>query len=911
MTVALQSLAGAMATTTVRVSYSIPLRPAGDDNQAASAAGHRLSVNALCIDQDAQTLYSAGRDGAVLAWDAKTHANRYVLNGHSDWVNDIKLAVDNTCLLSASSDRSVKLWRLPTGENDDTFAAHMQPTTLGYHNDYVKCLAYASATKVVASGGLDTRIALWDLHTLQNTWNNTSTGTTPQYIYATNKDHNKDPKCSIYALAATPDGSTLVSGSPDKLIRIWDPRTRRRVGQLVGHTDYVRAVLVSDDGRTVLSASSDATIKLWSLTTNRCMSMYTYHNDSVWALFSKHPDLHVFYAGSKDGMVSKMDVRQPASWSSSAQPSSTFTDDQVASPTTTTSNSLFLCHQPRAICSIAAGTPASGSSTAYVWTACAGESSLSRWKDLAIGTAGQTNGVTASGEHSPSEEPWEEWHDFDQDVNGGAALGDPVLPTAAVQWHQPDATIQGQHGLVRHSLLSNKRMVLSRDTNNCVDLWDIVRCCKVKSFGQRDFDDVLKEVNVHEFGVDWCTVDTKIGMLSVQLQEHRCFDSEMYFDESGVSGLNYVQDARVNIGKWVLTSLFYPFREACYERDQAQLPPQSPDVASSSPSLASLGDANESTQQTAAALTVDTAAAQQEAMKPDTDAPPMSAPPAPSGSANGNAEPARARSLSTSSGTAEAKGGRGLRHHFRKFSMRRRSRTNSDEQSMRSDHSDEGIEIPTAPVPSVPGATASTAAATLATGAAADTASTVTEQRVTTMPPALTPIVLFKNIRVSLSAQFAEASSLTDLYNGSIADTVQDVAQLESVAPDWLLNFVLLDRAPTKEPVKIGFQLVAYPGSNLADLPNGNNRLSSNRMIRLRKLLTYVAEKAHIEPPSPAEKDAPPVPVEQYLEFVVNDRPVSHLSTLGTVRTYVWKGSGELIMHYRRPAAAVTAEAKP
>lgn len=60
-------------------------------------------------------------------------------------------------VLSASSDTTVKVW-------DSTRSFCM--STLRTHKDYVKALAYASCRELVASGGLDRQIFLWDVKTL-------------------------------------------------------------------------------------------------------------------------------------------------------------------------------------------------------------------------------------------------------------------------------------------------------------------------------------------------------------------------------------------------------------------------------------------------------------------------------------------------------------------------------------------------------------------------------------------------------------------------------------------------------------------------------------------------------------------------------------------------------------------------
>lgn len=59
------------------------------------------------------------------------------------------------------------------------------------------------------------------------------------------------PPASIYSIAATPSGSLLAAGTPERVIRVWDPRSRRQVARLGGHTDNVRGVLLGEDGKWV------------------------------------------------------------------------------------------------------------------------------------------------------------------------------------------------------------------------------------------------------------------------------------------------------------------------------------------------------------------------------------------------------------------------------------------------------------------------------------------------------------------------------------------------------------------------------------------------------------------------------------------------------------------------------------
>ncbi len=70
---------------------------------------------------------------------------------------------------------------------------------------------------------------------------------------------------TVLAVAFSPDGKQIVSGSYDKTIRIWDATTGETVaGPLEGHTEGVHSVAYSPDGKHIVSGSYDKTIRIWN-----------------------------------------------------------------------------------------------------------------------------------------------------------------------------------------------------------------------------------------------------------------------------------------------------------------------------------------------------------------------------------------------------------------------------------------------------------------------------------------------------------------------------------------------------------------------------------------------------------------------------------------------------------------------
>ncbi|GAA5976777.1 hypothetical protein JCM11641_000868 [Rhodosporidiobolus odoratus] len=215
---------------------------------------------------------------------------RSCIQSHTDWVNDIVLTNHNRTLVSASSDSLVLAWNPHSSDQHD----QVTPTTIGRHGDYVRCLASPKNGRWVASGGFDRKVKLWDMGEGRS-------GSDAMLELPS-------PPGSVYSLGTTPSGSLVAAGTPERVVRIWDTRSRKQVSRLGGHTDNVRAVLLSDDGRWVLSASSDSTVKLFSLAAQKALHTFSHHSTAVWSLFSQHPNLEVFYSGDRVGNVCKIDL---------------------------------------------------------------------------------------------------------------------------------------------------------------------------------------------------------------------------------------------------------------------------------------------------------------------------------------------------------------------------------------------------------------------------------------------------------------------------------------------------------------------------------------------------------------------------------------------------------------------------
>lgn len=297
------------------------------DDLKDSRVGHCFGVNALQVSSR-RRLYSAGRDAVIQCWDttnvAEGHATHLrSFEHHTHWVNDIALCTENS-LASCSSDTSVKLWRVgpemeeaSDGSAEDGWERGLL-ATFEAHTDFVKCLSFAPESKVLASGGLDNRVCIWDLahscsplaslRDVSSAQSCECSGRGGKEGFTWHQDRiQKGPalkftKASIYSLVLSQGGNLALCSGPDRVVSGWDVRASRACFKLKGHQDIVRKLLIKPDCSKVVSASSDCTLKVWDLGQQRCLETVEVHDDSVWTLAWDSANKRVF-SGGRDKAV--------------------------------------------------------------------------------------------------------------------------------------------------------------------------------------------------------------------------------------------------------------------------------------------------------------------------------------------------------------------------------------------------------------------------------------------------------------------------------------------------------------------------------------------------------------------------------------------------------------------------------
>lgn len=170
------------------------------------------------------------------------------------------------------------------------------------------------------------------------------------------------------------------------------------------------------------------------------------------------------------------------------------------------------------------------------------------------------------------------------------------------------------------------------------------------------------------------------------------------------------------------------------------------------------------------------------------------------------------------------------------------------------------------------------------------------ETRVTPSLPNDTPVLkLPAGTQVVIQEETSGGSA--NLYQGTVEDVGRDADIIEQKGPMWLGDVLLQNQTPFKEPVKVSFVLYpvdsSLPAISAAD---GNNRLNANRMLRVKKILAYVAER--IEPPL-EEPDPDALKPEEYLELYCNEQVSCYHSLFSTSANH-----SQVALSYHKPCGS-------
>ncbi|MGO8789061.1 MAG: WD40 repeat domain-containing protein [Terriglobia bacterium] len=252
----------------------------GDVLKTITLADRPKSVSCMAFSPDGKWMVT-GEDftraeiftGKIELLDAVAGREVRALATHHWEVESLAFSRDGHWLVSGNWDRKVRVMEFPSGNQVRDFEMPSKP----------RCVAISPDSKLVACGGSDSTVAVWDreggkqLHRLMG--------------------HSGE----ISSLTFSSDGLHLVSGSGDGSARIWNVSTGQSLHTLSGHVGALTSVVCSPDGEFVVSGGADGTVRFWDAATGKNLETFGDHS-GVWQVAFSADGKYVA-AGYADGTI--------------------------------------------------------------------------------------------------------------------------------------------------------------------------------------------------------------------------------------------------------------------------------------------------------------------------------------------------------------------------------------------------------------------------------------------------------------------------------------------------------------------------------------------------------------------------------------------------------------------------------
>ncbi len=110
----------------------------------------------MAVSADGRRAVSASGDRTLKVWDLETGRELRTLEGRSSYVYGVAASADGRRAVSASDDRTLKVWDLDTGR---------ELCTLAGHSDRVNGVRLSADGRRAVSASDDRTLRLWDLET--------------------------------------------------------------------------------------------------------------------------------------------------------------------------------------------------------------------------------------------------------------------------------------------------------------------------------------------------------------------------------------------------------------------------------------------------------------------------------------------------------------------------------------------------------------------------------------------------------------------------------------------------------------------------------------------------------------------------------------------------------------------------
>jgi serine/threonine protein kinase len=248
---------------------------------------HSKPINAIAMSNNGRYLISGDDGGTVAVWNLTMPQQPIATYCNNNPIYAVAISSNLSQIASGDKNRRAQLRRLESVHNSCQ-ELHADPSSLDSHHGFVNTVQFSPDGQMLASGGADRRIKLWNTNTSK--------------IITTFNEHQD----SVLAMQFMPNGKILVSAGADQTIRFWDVAQKQLLKTITAHDQSINTLAISPDGQLIISGSSDRTVQVRQLGTQQQHTLVG-HQDRVLAV-AISPDGQTIASGAADGMIHLWDV---------------------------------------------------------------------------------------------------------------------------------------------------------------------------------------------------------------------------------------------------------------------------------------------------------------------------------------------------------------------------------------------------------------------------------------------------------------------------------------------------------------------------------------------------------------------------------------------------------------------------
>ena len=235
--------------------------------------GHASSVKSVNFSPDESIIISAGVDTTIKVWNKIDGKLIKTLSGHQSWVNSACFSSNGKTILSCSEE--IILWDFESGKILNTFESH---------TSMINSCCFSPDEKYILSASKDRTVKLWEKETGK--------------LMRTFSGHSH----YVNQAAFSSTGKEIISVGNDQNLLLWNIESDTPIRTFTGHSNWVNSVCFSPDDVFIWSASCDKSIKLWEKSSGKLIKSYESHSAEIKTLrFAKNGQF--FISGGLDNII--------------------------------------------------------------------------------------------------------------------------------------------------------------------------------------------------------------------------------------------------------------------------------------------------------------------------------------------------------------------------------------------------------------------------------------------------------------------------------------------------------------------------------------------------------------------------------------------------------------------------------